>query len=156
MEFGPRALGSRSILANPTNPDMKDILNKRVKFREEFRPFAPAVTEECASDYFDLECASPYMLMAPKVKGDTGEKLPSITHVDNTARVQTVHKDISPRFHELINEFGQTTGVPVVINTSFNVRGEPIVCSPQDAYNCFMKTDIDYLVIGNYVVEKDF
>ncbi len=155
MESGPRALGCRSILANPCNPKMKDILNARVKFREEFRPFAPAVLAEEAEEFFDLDRESPFMLFAVQVKPGQGRRIPAVTHVDNTARVQTVHPEDNPRFHRLIQAFKRRSGVPVVINTSFNIRGEPIVCTPQDAYNCFLGAGIDFLVIGNYLVEKE-
>ena len=154
IEFGPRALGNRSILANATNPDMKDILNARVKFREDFRPFAPAVLEERANDYFDIDFKSPYMLFVPQVKEGMGEKIPSVTHTDNSARIQTVNRAENPRYYRLIEEFEKRSGVPVIINTSFNVRGEPIVCKPEDAYNCFLKTDIDFLFMGNFLIEK--
>lgn len=155
MEFGPRALGNRSILGNACNPEMKDILNLRVKFREDFRPFAPAVLEESASEYFDIDVESPYMLLVAPVKNEKRNVIPSVTHSDGTARVQTVSREDNPRFYELIREFQKLSKVPVVINTSFNVRGEPIVCTPSDAYHCFLKTDIDYLFVGNYLVEKD-
>lgn len=156
MEFGPRALGNRSILANPCNPEMKDIINSRVKFREDFRPFAPAAAEEYADDFFELGFPSPYMLFAPQVCPGMDAKIPAVTHHDNTARAQTVSADDNPRFHRLITEFGKISGVPVLLNTSFNVRGEPIVCTPQDAYACFMKSDIDFLVMGNCLVDKGF
>lgn len=156
MEFGPRALGNRSILANATDPDMKDVLNARVKFREDFRPFAPAVAEERFRDYFEIEQKSPYMLFTPRVRPDHREGLPSITHADGTARVQTVNADQNPRFHRTIRAFEKIGGRAVVINTSFNVNGEPIVCTPLDAVRCFLGTDIDYLVIGNYIVSKPF
>jgi carbamoyltransferase len=154
MEFGPRALGARSILANPRNPDMKDILNARVKFREEFRPFAPAVTEAAAADYFELDGISPFMLMTPMVRPGRGEEIPSVTHADGTARVQTVSPLHQPLFHRLIETFGALTGTPVLINTSFNIRGEPIVCTPADAVRCFLGTDIDFLAIGPFLVSK--
>ena len=154
MEFGPRALGARSILANPRNPEMKDILNARVKFREEFRPFAPAVTEAAAADYFELEGISPFMLMTPRVRPGRGAEIPSVTHVDGTARVQTVSPVHQPLFHRLIEKFGELTGTPVLINTSFNIRGEPIVCTPGDALRCFLGTDIDFLAIGPFLVSK--
>ena len=155
MEFGPRALGNRSILANPCHPEMKDIINRRVKFREDFRPFAPAIIEEEYQNYFDLEFPSPYMLFVPQVKVGIAEKIPSVTHIDNSARVQTVSKKINPKFHTLIKEFSKKSGVPILINTSFNIRGEPIVCKPDDAYKCFLYTNIDYLVMGNYFVKKE-
>jgi carbamoyltransferase len=156
MEFGPRALGCRSILANPCNPDMKEILNSRVKFREEFRPFAPAVLEEHAANYFVQSGASPYMLFCPQVHADKKSVIPSVTHVDGTARVQTVSKALNPRFYELIEAFAKRSGVPVVINTSFNIKGEPIVCTPDDAVKCFNGTDIDFLMIGDFIVRKAF
>jgi carbamoyltransferase len=156
MEYGPRALGCRSILANPCDPAMKDTLNARVKFREEFRPFAPAVLEEKASDYFDIDRPAPFMLLVPQVREGKGHQIPAVTHVDNSARVQTVSASTNPRFHRLISAFEKLSGVPVVINTSFNVRGEPIVCTPEDAYNCFLHTDIDFLVMNDFLVEKKF
>ena len=154
MEFGPRALGSRSILANPCSPEMKDILNTRVKFREEFRPFAPAVIEEAASKYFRLDGPSPYMLLTPLVHPERAAEIPSVTHVDGTARVQTVSAIQQPLFHRLIKSFAELSGVPVLINTSFNVQGEPIVCTPDDAIRCFLGTDIDFLAIGPFLVSK--
>jgi carbamoyltransferase len=156
MEFGPRALGNRSILANATNAAMKDIINARIKFREDFRPFAPAVLEERAAQWFDLDGPSPYMLLAPQVLPGQGARIPAVTHCDNSARVQTVRAADNPRLHRLIAAFEALSGVPVVMNTSFNVRGEPIVCSPQDACNCFLKTDLDFLVMGNFLVDKGF
>jgi carbamoyltransferase len=154
MEFGPRALGGRSILANACAPAMKDILNARVKFREDFRPFAPAVLEEAAATYFEMTEPSPFMLLTPRVRPEWRARLPSVTHVDGTARVQTVAAAQNPRFHRLIAEFGKLSGIPVVINTSFNIRGEPIVCTPADALKCFLGTDIDFLAIGNFLVAK--
>jgi carbamoyltransferase len=154
MEFGPRALGARSILANPCSPDMKDILNARVKFREEFRPFAPAVLEEEAAKYFELKGPSPFMLLTPPVVGDWGTRIPSVTHVDGTARVQTVAASQQPLFYCLIKSFAELSGVPILINTSFNIRGEPIVCTPDDAIKCFLGTDIDFLAIGPFLVSK--
>src|SRR5262249_6923391 len=147
MEFGPRALGCRSILANPCNPDMKELLNSRVKFREDFRPFAPAVLEEHSDEYFEHPGTSPYMLFCPSVRPEKRNLIPAVTHVDGTARVQTVSKTLNPRFYGLIEAFRRLSGVPIVVNTSFNVRGEPIVCSPTDALRCFYATDIDFLVI---------
>lgn len=156
MEFGPRALGNRSILANPKNPDMKEILNSKVKFREKFRPFAPSVTQEEASTYFDIFIDAPYMLLIPDVYPEKRNLLPAITHVDGTARIQMVNKETNPRYHKLLNAFKKTAGVPILLNTSFNVRGEPIVMNPADAYSCFMRTGIDALVIGNFILtEKD-
>jgi carbamoyltransferase len=154
MEFGPRALGNRSILANATNASMKDILNSRVKFREDFRPFAPAVLQEKANDYFDFPFESPYMLYIAPVKIGKAPLIPSVTHTDGTARIQTISREDNPRFHRVISEFESLSGIPIVINTSFNIRGEPIVCTPKDAINCFLKTDIDYLIINNFIVEK--
>jgi carbamoyltransferase len=154
MEFGPRALGNRSIIANPCSPDMKDILNNRVKLREDFRPFAPAVVAEAAATYFELDGPSPFMLLAPRVRPERAAQIPSVTHVDGTARVQTVSRDQNPLFYRLLECFGEVSGVPMVINTSFNIRGEPIVCSPADAVMCFLGTDIDFLVIGNFLVSK--
>jgi len=155
MEFGPRALGSRSILANPKNPKMKDILNKKVKHREPFRPFAPSILRENAKDYLVRACDSPFMLVAFDVKKDGIKDIISATHVDGTCRPQTVERRRNKLYHNLIYEFKKRTGIPVVINTSFNVRGEPIVCTPEDAYNCFKNTGIDYLVIGNYFISKE-
>lgn len=156
MEFGPRALGCRSILANPCDPKMKDVLNARVKLREDFRPFAPAVLEEHADEYFEHPGPSPYMLFCPAVKADKKSVIPAVTHVDGTARVQTVSRQLNPRFHDLIAAFAKVSGVPVVVNTSFNIRGEPIVCTPSDALKCFYGTDIDFLVIGDFLVQKTF
>ncbi|MDA1137456.1 MAG: carbamoyltransferase [Planctomycetota bacterium] len=154
MEFGPRALGGRSILANPMNPEMKDIINAKIKFREKFRPFAPSVLKERANEYFDLgDVDSPYMLLIPDVKKDKRAVIPAVTHQDGTGRVQTVTKEANGIYYDLISMVDKITGCPVVLNTSFNVRGEPIVCTPEDAYNCFMKTGIDILVMGNYVIE---
>jgi carbamoyltransferase len=154
MEFGPRALGNRSILANPCHPDMKNILNARVKHREDFRPFAPAVLAECADDYFAAAAASPAMLYAFKVRPDKQGVIPAVTHVDGTARPQTVRREDNPLFYDLIKSFAALSGVPVMINTSFNIRGEPIVCTPDDAINCFLGTDIDFLAVGSYLVRK--
>ena len=154
MEWGPRALGARSILADATNPAMKDILNKWVKHREEFRPFAPAVLEEYASEYFDCDAPSPYMTVVYHVREGKKALIPAVTHVNGTARVQTVGEHDHPRFYRLLRRFHSLTGVPVVVNTSFNVMGEPIVCTPADAIRCFFGTGIDRLVIGNYVVTK--
>jgi len=157
MEFGPRALGNRSILASPLNADMKDLINSKVKHREAFRPFAPAVLEEEAGNYFDL-CGmrnSPYMLFAFNVYPEKRYVIPAVTHVDGSARVQTVSKKTNPKFWNLINEFYKITGVPVVLNTSFNDKNEPIVCTPKDAILCFLSTGIDYLAIGDYLVKKN-
>lgn len=156
MEFGPRALGQRSILGNACNPETKDTLNVRVKLREEFRPFAPIVIEEAVQDYFDQPAPSPYMLYAPRVRPGMESRVPAATHVDGTSRVQTVSTRHNPLLYKLLKEFEALSGVPVMINTSFNVRGEPIVCTPEDAVNCFLRTDIDYLAIGDFLVEKSF
>ncbi len=174
MEFGPRALGGRSILGDARNADMQKKLNLKIKYREGFRPFAPSVLAEDTKEFFDLDTDSPYMLLVAPVVEKRRAKLPenynemslwdrlyctrsdvqSITHLDFSARVQTVHKETNPRYWELINAFKKQTGQGVVVNTSFNVRGEPIVCTPYDAYRCFMSTDMDYLVIGNFVYCK--
>lgn len=155
MEFGPRALGSRSILADPRDPKMKDTLNMKIKFREGFRPFAPSVIDEATPEIFELEPPhkSPFMLLVAQVR-ENKRNIPSVTHVDGSARLQTVAKEVNPVYHELIAEFGRQTGVSVIINTSFNVRGEPIVCTPADAYRCFMRTHMDYLVIGNCLMAR--
>lgn len=175
MEFGPRALGARSILADPRSPDMQKQLNLKVKFRESFRPFAPSVMAEHAQDYFDLDGNSPYMLFTTSInkakrralevenESEFGLKklsarrsvIPAVTHVDYSARVQTVDAQSNPDFHALLSAFNDLTGCPVLINTSFNVRGEPIVCTPEDAFYCFMGTGLDMLVIGNLVLAKD-
>ena len=152
MEWGPRALGNRSILADPRNAKMKDILNEKIKHRESFRPFAPCILEEHASEYFDIDTTSPYMLLVAPVKKP--EKIPAVTHVDGTSRLQTVSKDTNPLFYGLIDEFYKTTDVPVLINTSMNVRGEPIVNTIEQAYNMIIKTDMDYIVLGNHVVKR--
>jgi carbamoyltransferase len=157
MEFGPRALGSRSILANPTDPATKDTLNAKIKHREAFRPFAPSTLVEAASTYFDFgspagEVDSPFMLLTARVRPDKQHLLPAITHLDGTARVQTVSRAQNPLYYALIEEFGKLTGVPVLVNTSFNVNGEPIVCTPAEAFNSFAHTDMDYLVMGNALI----
>jgi carbamoyltransferase len=175
MEFGPRALGARSILGDARSPSMQKTLNMRVKYRESFRPFAPSVLREDVTDWFELDADSPYMLVcADVVKGRKREMteqekslfgidklnvprsdIPAVTHVDYSARVQTVHKETNPRYHALISRFKELTGCPVIVNTSFNVRGEPIVCSPDDAFRCFMGSDIERLVIGNSYLRKE-
>ena len=152
MEWGPRALGNRSIIADPRNVKMKDILNEKIKHRESFRPFAPCILEEYTSEYFDVDVSSPYMLLVAPVKKP--EKIPAVTHVDGTARLQTVSKDINLLFYNLITEFYKITGIPVLINTSMNVRGEPIVDTPEQAYNMIVKTDMDYIVMGDYIIKK--
>jgi carbamoyltransferase len=154
MEVGPRALGNRSILADPRSDEMKDILNRKVKHREPFRPFAPSVLADRAGDFFTTAQPSPFMLLVCDVKPDKRDVVPAITHVDGTARVQTVERQANPRYYDMIEAFGNLTGVPMVLNTSFNVRGEPIVNSPEDAVKCFMGTGIDYLVIGDFVATK--
>ena len=154
MEIGPRALGGRSILADPTKKEMKDKINAEVKHREAYRPFEPSVIQEAASDYFETIVDDPFMLKVCFVKSDKVDMLPAITHVDGSARMQTVHQQTNPRYHKMISEFGKLSGVPVVLNTSFNVMGEPIVESPYHAIRCFFSTGLDYLVIGNFVVKK--
>ena len=154
MEIGPRALGSRSILANPAFPDMKDKINAEVKFREAYRPFAPSAIVEATKDFFDLEVEAPFMLKVCNVLKDKQSVIPAVTHVDGSARLQTVNKDLHPRYYELIKKLGDRTGVPVVLNTSFNIQGEPVVESPQDAIRCFFSTGLDYLVIGNFLISK--
>lgn len=174
MEFGPRALGARSILGDPRRGDTQSIMNLKIKYRESFRPFAPAVLEEKASEYFDIDGPSPYMLLVAKVQNKRRlpqasidgmpmlerlkakrSDIPAITHLDYSARIQTVNKKDKPDFHEIILEFEKLTGCAVVVNTSFNVRGEPIVCTPEDAYRCFMRTEIDVLVIEDYILFKE-
>lgn len=156
MEFGPRALGNRSIIADPRDPGMKDKINEKVKRRESFRPFAPAVLEEEANEYFDMTGLedSPFMLFTVPVNKDKYNIIPAVTHVDGTARVQTVSLRTNPRFWNLIDEFKKITGLPILLNTSFNIKNEPIVCSPKDALSCFLSTNIDCVALGNYLVEK--
>ena len=153
MEWGPRALGNRSILADPRREDMKDILNAKIKHRESFRPFAPSVMEEYAPEYFDMDIPSPYMLMVAPVKKP--KEIPAVTHVDGTGRLQTVSKDTNRLYYDLINEFYKITQVPVIINTSMNVMGEPIVNTPEHAFNMIVKTDMDYTVLGNFIISKN-
>jgi len=175
MEFGPRALGARSVLGDPRSPTMQSMLNLKVKYRESFRPFAPAVLREDVAEWFDLDADSPYMLLVAGVRADRRramtteeqalfgiEKLnvprsdiPAVTHVDYSARVQTVHSETNPRFHDLIGRFKAQTGCGVLVNTSFNVRGEPIVCTPEDAFRCFMGTEIERLAVGNCYLHKE-
>jgi carbamoyltransferase len=158
MEWGPRALGARSILANPCNSKMKDILNLKVKHREHFRPFAPVVCIEDAQTYFLCDTPVPkptdFMLMVYPVKPDKRKLLPAITHVDGSGRLQTIRKQDHPLYWSVIQAFGKLSGVPVLVNTSFNIRGEPIVCTPSDAYKCMMGTGIDCLVIGNFLIKR--
>ena len=152
MEWGPRALGNRSILADPRRVDMKDILNAKIKHRESFRPFAPSILEEFTTEYFQIDIPSPYMLMVAPVKKPN--EIPAVTHVDGTGRLQTVSKESNKLYYSLINEFYKITGVPVIINTSMNVMGEPIVNTPEETYSMILKTDMDYLVMGNYLISK--
>jgi carbamoyltransferase len=174
MEFGPRALGGRSIIGDPRSPKMQSVMNLKIKYRESFRPFAPSVLAEKVTQYFDLDRASPYMLLVAPVREEhripmTPEqqklfgveklniprsRIPAITHIDYSARIQTVHKETNPRYHELLRQFDERTGCPVLVNTSFNVRGEPIVGSPEDAYRCLMRTEMDYLVLENFLLAK--
>jgi carbamoyltransferase len=174
MEFGPRALGGRSILADPRSENMQKELNLKIKFRESFRPFAPSILSEDVSNWFDLNVDSPYMLLVANIKKEVQiqmnseqenlfgieklnikrSKIPAVTHVDYSSRVQTVHKETNPRFHKLIKKFKELTGCPILVNTSFNIRGEPIVCSVKDAFQCFMGTNLDVLVIENFILLK--
>ena len=174
MEFGPRALGNRSIIADPRSPRMQRDLNLKIKYRESFRPFAPAVLREDVADWFDLDGDAPYMLMvadvAPRRRrvmtnderalfgidkiNVSRSEIPAVTHVDYSARIQTVHVETNPRFHALLSRFKALTGCPVLVNTSFNVRGEPIVCTPEDAFRCFMGCELDTLVVGNCRLAK--
>jgi len=151
MEFGPRALGNRSILGDARSPKMQSQMNLKIKFRESFRPFAPVVRIERANDYFDLHTESPYMLLVAPARQ---KGIPAVTHVDNSARIQTLKREDNPRFYSLLETFERLTGCPVLINTSFNVRGEPIVCTPDDAYRCLVNTEMDYLVIGNFLLDR--
>ena len=174
MEFGPRALGGRSIIGDARSPKMQQIMNLKIKFRESFRPFAPSVIKERVSDFFELDRESPYMLLVAPVKKEIRRKIsaeeqrlsgieklrvvrssiPAVTHVDYSARVQSVDKEDNPLYYRMIAKFGEKYGCPVIINTSFNVRGEPIVCTPEDAYLCFMRTNMDYLIMGNFLIDK--
>lgn len=153
MEWGPRALGNRSLLADPRRDDMRELINSKVKGREPFRPFAPSVIEERAQDFFDLPAPSPFMQFTVRVKASAKGIIPAVTHVDGTARVQTVTREANPRFYDLLATFGRLTGVPVLLNTSFNVQ-EPIVCSPDDAVRCFLRTRVEWLVLGNLLVRQ--
>ncbi|MEG5173675.1 carbamoyltransferase [Microcoleus sp. B3-D7] len=174
MEFGPRALGGRSIIGDPRSAKMQSVMNLKIKYRESFRPFAPSILAERVADYFEIDHSSPYMLLVAPVKSSLRipmtpeqeqlfgiEKLniprseiPAVTHVDYSARIQTVHKETNPRYYDLISHFEERSGCSIVVNTSFNVRGEPIVCTPEDAYRCFMRTEMDYLVLENYLLPK--
>jgi carbamoyltransferase len=154
MEIGPRALGNRSILANPTFPDMQAKINSEVKFREAFRPFAPSTILEAKNDYFDLEVEAPFMLKVCNVLKDKQDLISAVTHVDGSARLQTVNRELNPRYYDVIKNLGDKTGVPVVLNTSFNIQGEPVVESPKDAIRCFFSTGLDALAIGNYLLTK--
>jgi carbamoyltransferase len=153
MEFGPRALGNRSILADPRRPDMKDVLNGRIKHREPFRPFAPSILAEAVGEWFEQEYPSPFMVLVYKTRAHKRELVPAVNHVDDTGRLQTVTRDANPRFYRLIEEFGLRTGVPILLNTSFN-ENEPVVMSPEHAVETFLKTRIDLLVLGNLVVRR--
>ena len=174
MEFGPRALGARSILGDPRSAEMQSLMNRKIKFRESFRPFAPTVLRECVREFFELEADSPYMLQVAPIKAERqipmseGQQrlfgidklnvprsdMPAVTHVDYSARVQTLRRQDHPRYYDVIRAFQSLTGYPVVVNTSFNVRGEPIVQSPEDAYRCFMRTEMDFLILGSYILDK--
>ena len=174
MEFGPRALGARSIIGDPRSPKMQEIMNVKIKFRESFRPFAPTVLEERVQDYFEMKAKSPYMLLVAPVKEtlrcrmtDDEEKLfgieklnvkrstiPAVTHVDYSARIQTVDRDSNPIYYRTIRKFEEKYGCAVIVNTSFNVRGEPLVCRPEEAFKCFMRTNMDHLVLGHYLLDK--
>lgn len=174
MEFGPRALGNRSIVGDARSPKMQSIMNLKIKYRESFRPFAPSCLEERVGDYFELDRASPYMLLVAQVRDERCEgkenakelpmrdrinqvrsDVPAITHVDYSARVQTVNEETNPLYYAIIKAFEELTGYGIIINTSFNVRGEPIVCTPEDAYRCFMRTEMDYLVLGSFILDKE-
>ena len=174
MEFGPRALGARSILGDARRQDTQTVMNLKIKYRESFRPFAPTVLEEKVSDYFEIDRASPYMLLVadvrkerclPQPSNDSRSMLerlkskrsdvPAITHLNYSARIQTVNNVDKPDYHEVISEFEKLTGCAVIVNTSFNVRGEPIICTPEDAYRCFMRTEMDVLVIDDFILYKE-
>ena len=175
MEFGPRALGARSILGDARSPTMQAVLNLKVKYRESFRPFAPAVLREDVQDWFELGEDSPYMLLVANVRERLRREMtpeeqalfgiaklnvhrsaiPAVTHIDYSARIQTVHRETNPRFHSLLSEFKRISGCPVIVNTSFNVRGEPIVCTPEDAFRCFMGTEIDRLAVEDCFLAKE-
>jgi carbamoyltransferase len=173
MEFGPRALGHRSIIGDARSPTMQSTMNLKIKYRESFRPFAPAVLAERAAEYFGIDVESPYMMLVAGVRdelhtngsgahaedlrewvNEVRSGIPAVTHVDHSARLQTVSREQSPEFHSILSAFDALTGCPVMINTSFNVRGEPIVCTPEDAYRCFMRTEMDHLVLGSHLLDK--
>jgi carbamoyltransferase len=176
MEFGPRALGARSIIGDARDTRMQSVMNLKIKYRESFRPFAPSVLAERVGDYFELDRPSPYMALVAPVREELRtpmpadqqrlfgidklnvprSTIPAVTHVDYSARIQTVHRETNPRYHELLRRFDALTGCGVIVNTSFNVRGEPMVCTPEDAYRCFMRTEMDYLVVGNYLLAKTY
>jgi len=174
MEFGPRALGARTIIGDARSPETQKKINLKIKFRESFRPFAPSVREENISDYFDIDRPSPYMLLVANINKNkqlpmtdeqesnfglkklniSRSEIPAVTHVDYSARIQSVSKSTNLRYHDMLTKFNEKYGCAVVVNTSFNVRGEPIVCTPEDAYLCFMRTEMDYLIMGNYLLDK--
>jgi Predicted carbamoyl transferase, NodU family len=174
MEFGPRALGSRTIIGDSRSPETQKIINLKIKYRESFRPFAPSIREEDISDYFDIDRPSPYMLLVADVNADKQlqmtekqesyfglkklniprSEVPAVTHVDYSARIQSVSNKTNKRYHDMLTAFNDKYGCPVIVNTSFNVRGEPIVCTPQDAYLCFMRTEMDYLILNNFLLSK--
>jgi carbamoyltransferase len=153
MEFGPRALGNRSIVADPRRAEMKDILNERIKKREPFRPFAPSILEVAVGDYFEQTHPAPTMLLVYQIKPERRAEIPAVTHVDGSGRLQTVSRKLNQRYHQLISDFAELTGVPLVLNTSFN-ENEPVVCTPQEAIDCFLKTRMDALYLGNYAVRR--
>lgn len=153
-ECGPRALGNRSILADPRDPKMKDYLNSRVKFREAFRPFAPSILWEYQTEYFDLDIPSPYMLMIADIVPEKRNLIPAVTHIDGTGRLQTCIKEMNPVYYKLIENFYHITGIPVILDTSFNIKGEPIVETPEDAIKCFLGTGIDELYLDNFLITK--
>ena len=174
MEFGPRALGARTIIGDARSPEMQKKMNLKIKYRESFRPFAPSIRAENISEYFEIDRESPYMLLVAKVQKDkqlemsaeqnsyfgldklnvVRSDIPAVTHVDYSARIQSVNGKTNPRYHAMLTKFNDKYGCPVIVNTSFNVRGEPIVCTPRDAYLCFMRTEMDYLIMGNYLLNK--
>jgi carbamoyltransferase len=153
MEFGPRALGNRSILVDPRRAEMKDVLNQRIKKREPFRPFAPSILEDRVADYFEQSHPAPTMLMVYQVKEERRKEIPAVTHIDGSGRLQTVSRQVNERYYQLIADFNDVTGVPVILNTSFN-ENEPIVCTPEQAIDCFKKTRMDVLYLGNYSIRR--